>query len=303
MRRGTFTAGLAEYEEVATLGRPRVIGEHTSEDEEGSRLTTIRVALGQIEVSPADVAGNLTRAAGAVTDAQRSGADLLVLPEALDVGWADPRAAELAAPLDRGRPLAGLRAAARAASIHVCAGLTERDGDAVYNTAVLIDPKGEVLLRHRKIHELDFAAEVYAQGDTLTIAETSLGAVGVVICADAFAPGQALTRALAQMGAGIIVCPCAWAVPPGFDNEATPYGDEWRAAYGAVARDYGIPIVGVSGVGTIERGAWAGYPMIGASIVVGPDGRQMHQMPYDRPLLEVLEVEVGQPGRLVAPSR
>jgi len=262
----------------------------------------MRIGLGQIEVVPADVTGNLGRAAAAVAEAQRLGAEVLVLPEALDVGWADPRALELAEPLDGGVPLESLRAAAQAASLFVCAGLTERDGGEIYNAAVLIAPDGTVRARHRKVHELDFAAEIYTAGDRLEVVPTPLGTVGMVICADALAPGQPLTRALAQMGAAIILSPCAWAVPPDHDNETTPYGDEWREAYGAVAREFGIPLVGVSSTGRIEHGPWAGHPVIGASLAVGADGRQLHQSPYGRPLVEVIDIPVGLPKRSVAPS-
>jgi predicted amidohydrolase len=51
-----------------------------------------------------------------------------------------------------------LAAAARRESIYVVAGVTERAGELVYNAAVLISPAGEILIRHRKINELDTRA-------------------------------------------------------------------------------------------------------------------------------------------------
>ena len=45
--------------------------------------------------------------------------------------------------------------AANDAGLYVVAGLTERVGSRIYNVAVLVDPGGEVLLKHRKINLLD----------------------------------------------------------------------------------------------------------------------------------------------------
>jgi len=80
------------------------------------------------------------------------------------------------------------------ARVHVCAGLTERDGPSIFNAAVLIDPAGAVILKHRKLNELDVGHASYDQGDRLGVARTALGTLGLMICADAFARGQVLSR-------------------------------------------------------------------------------------------------------------
>lgn len=43
------------------------------------------------------------------------------------------------------------------------------------NSAVLISPAGEVLLRHRKLNELSIARDLYTLGDSLNVAETEIG--------------------------------------------------------------------------------------------------------------------------------
>jgi predicted amidohydrolase len=60
-----------------------------------------------------------------------------------------------------------------------------------------LDPDGRLLLHHRKIHELDFGRELYDTGDRLGVADTPFGRIGLMICADGFAPGQVITRSLA----------------------------------------------------------------------------------------------------------
>jgi predicted amidohydrolase len=173
-----------------------------------------------------------------------------------------------------------LRDAARKHRIHVCAGLIERADHQFFNSAVLYSPEGEVLLRHRKLNELAIAHHLYAQGDRLAVANTSLGTIGVMICADAFAPGQVISRTLGMMGAQIILSPCAWAVPPDHDNTATPYGQLWLDNYIPVARDFQLWIAGASSVGPITNGAWSGHHCIGNSLVVNPSGEVVLRGPH-----------------------
>jgi predicted amidohydrolase len=170
--------------------------------------------------------------------------------------------------------------AARRNEIYVCAGLVERDGSRVYNAAVLIDPRGELLLHHRKINELEIGHDCYAQGDRLGVTQTDFGCIGVMICSDAFARGQAVTRALGYLGADVILSPCAWAMPSDHDNLKEPYGDLWKDCYGKVARDFRMWIIGASNVGRIPAGPWAGRKCIGCSLVVSDRGEPVEMLPY-----------------------
>jgi predicted amidohydrolase len=240
---------------------------------------SIRVALGQILVQPGEVAQNLERATRAIERAAAEGAQVVVLPECLDTGWGHP-AAELAGPIPGGAACETLASAAAKARVLVCAGIAEHAPDGVYNSAVLIDASGEVVARHRKLNELEIAHDVYGQGSTLGVTKTPLGNIGVMICADATAKDNVLSRALGYMGADLILSPTSWAVPPDHDNEKTPYGETWRSAYGPVARDFRIWIVGVSNVGPVTSGAWSGWNCIGCSLAVGPDGNAVLAGPY-----------------------
>jgi len=255
---------------------------------------TLRIGMAQTLVVPGDADANLARAADAIAAAAAERCDAVVLPECLDLGWSWPEAPARAEPIP-GPSTERLAEAARSAAVHVVAGLTERDGDRTYNAAVVIGPDGAILARHRKIHELDFARAVYAQGTTLEVADTALGPVGVDICADNAYESLALGRALAAMGARILLSPCAWAVPPDFDNSLRPYGDEWITAYGALARETGMPVVGVSNVGPVVGGEWEGWRCIGASLAVGADGEVLAQLPFgdDAEALLALDVPWG----------
>jgi predicted amidohydrolase len=255
------------------------------------------IALAQIRVEPGRVDENLSRAEAAIADAAARGAALVALPEVLDCGWTHPSCAKRAGTIPDGWAFSRLAEAARAAGIHVCAGISERAGDAVFNSAVLLGPDGSLLLHHRKINELAIAHECYSRGDRLGVARTSLGVFGVMICADAFASGLVISRALAAMGADVIVSPCAWAVPAEHDNARDPYGSLWRQSYGPVARESGIWIAGVSNVGPITAGPWAGRKCIGCSLLVGPGGEEAALGPYDEEALLISRITLETRGR------
>ena len=234
----------------------------------------ILIAMGQMLVEGGKPEANLARAERNIAEAGRRGCRAVVLPECMDLGWMDESARRLAEPIPgpRSERLSGL---AREHRIHVAAGLTERAGDRIYNAAVLIDPAGRIVLHHRKINELRFGPphDCYATGDRLAVADTELGRVGLTICADNFSSSLMIGHTLGRMGAKLILSPCAWAVPSEFDNEKTPYGQEWLDPYSELARAHELTIVGVSNVGPIASGPWAGRRCIGNSLAVGPGGR------------------------------
>mgnify|MGYP001821157992 CR=1 FL=1 len=239
-----------------------------------------RFALVQMEVRGGDLRGNLKRASELIEEAAKNGADVAILPECMDLGWTDPSSREGAGEIPGGEACQALRKLAQEYRISLCSGLTERSGDEVYNAAVIIDPSGEIVGHHRKIHELDIAHSCYARGDRLRVTETCLGTWGLMICADGFVPGLVLSRSLAMMGAEVILSPCAWAVPGDHDNEKEPYGDLWRESYGPVAKEFSVTIIGVSNVGEITGGPWQGRNCIGNSLVIGPDGEELLQGPH-----------------------
>jgi predicted amidohydrolase len=207
-------------------------------------------------------------------------AQVVVLPEAMNLGWTHPSAHSLAETIEHGAVCDRLATLAGQYHIYICSGLVERAGDQVFNAAVLFGPDGRLLLHHRKINELDIAHNCYALGDRLAVVPTPLGVFALMICADGFAQGQVISRALALMGAQVILSPSAWAVPADYDSAAKPYGQLWLDNYRPVACEFGLWIAGVSNVGPITAGPWAGRKCIGCSLLVGPDGQPALTGPY-----------------------
>ncbi|MDA0841836.1 MAG: carbon-nitrogen hydrolase family protein [Planctomycetota bacterium] len=266
---------------------------------------SLKIGMAQILVEGGQPESNLARAAARIQEAAHLGCKVVVLPECMDLGWTHPSARELAQPIPGAR-FQTLSDTASANEIYVVAGLVERDGERLFNSAVLISPGGELLCLHRKINVLNIAHDLYSIGDRLTVADTEFGTVAINICADNFGSSQAISHVQARMGARLVLSPSAWAVDAEHDNESDPYGQLWRDSYTELARLYDLTIVGVSNVGRLDAGPWSGRKAIGCSLAVGPDGEILAQGPYgdSAEALIVVDVEIKQPpaqGTNIAP--
>ncbi len=239
-------------------------------------MSTVNVCMGQMRVTFSDVDGNLRRAVDFVKRSSSMGCNIVVLPETLDVGWLNPDARELAKPIPG--PYSDVLAdAARSYGIYVVAGLTELDGGKVYDAAVVISPEGKLLWKYRKINLTNEEQEIYEVGDRVGVVDTEYGRLGVSICIDNAPNSLVIAHSMARMGASMILSPSGWAIPPSYDLSKEhylegPYGKHWVVSYTTMARLYDIAMVGVSSVGEMTKGPWAGWRLIGSSLAVGPGG-------------------------------
>ena len=252
----------------------------------------MKLALVQMLVEPGRKESNLARAEARIAEAASRGSEMVLSPEAMPLGWTHPSARTEADAIPDGESCVRLCRAAKTHKVFVCAGIIERAGGKVFNAAVLINPAGEVIIHHRKIYELELAHDLYARGDRLSVAETPFGKIGVMICADGFAPGQSISRTLALMGAKLILSPCAWAVPSDHDNVREPYGQLWLDNYCPVSREFDVAIAGVSNVGLITAGPWQGRKCIGNSLVIDRHGKEIAHGPYGENAEAILIVDV-----------
>ena len=99
-----------------------------------------------------------------------------------------------------------LGALAKELNSYIVAGLYERVAPAVYNTAVLIDRRGNVVGRYRKTHlpREEWEAGI-APGENYPIFETDFGKIGLLVCWDLQFPEP--WRALGLQGAELILLP------------------------------------------------------------------------------------------------
>ena len=140
-----------------------------------------------------------------IADAGRLGVDLLCLGEGITVVSTGKTYADVAEPVPGPTSLV-LGEAARKARLYVVAGIYEREGSLIYNTALLIDREGNIAGKYRKTHlpETEVNGGL-TPGTTYPVFRTDFGTVGIEICYDNFFPEVA--RSLALQGAEIILLP------------------------------------------------------------------------------------------------
>jgi deaminated glutathione amidase len=178
----------------------------------------VRVAAVQLQ-STEDMDRNLEDADRLTRAAAGDGAELVVLPERLDIRGTAADYAARAESLD-GRPVTWARDTARELGIDIVAGSVaeRREGhERVANTSVHAGPDGELKAVYRKIHMFDVEVEgvEYRESehsepaDEIVVSETAQGlGLGLTICYDLRFPE--LYRILALRGARIVAIPAAF---------------------------------------------------------------------------------------------
>ena len=190
----------------------------------------MKVALVQLAYSDDEsVADRVTRVAGIVRE--QRGHDLVVLPELWAAGGFDYRHWADRAETTAGAVAAAMGEAAKDAGVTLLAGSiveTTPDGSRgpegknLWNTALLFDPTGGLVLTYRKIHRFGFGAgepRLMEAGDELVLADLPVGAAddgeapatvraGISTCYDLRFPE--LYRAQLDRGARLFVIPAAW---------------------------------------------------------------------------------------------
>ncbi|HEX8349397.1 MAG TPA: carbon-nitrogen hydrolase family protein, partial [Hymenobacter sp.] len=216
---------------------------------------SIRIGMGQLLVEGGEPLRNLERAARMVAEAAERGCDLVLLPETLDFAWTHPSA------LTEAQPIPGafsnrLCEEAIRHNIYICAGLTERLNGCNYNTALLINPAGEIIVKYHKINLLGVEQPFYSVGQTLNVVDTPLGKIGVNVCADNYIDGLAIGHTLARMGAEFILAPASWTVDYSITEEHDPYQEKWVRPFSILAQLYNVAVVSTTSVGYIVGGPY-----------------------------------------------
>ena len=256
----------------------------------------MKIGMGQLLVEGGEPDRNLQRACKLIQEAHDKNCDLILLPECLDLAWTHPSA------LSEAKSIPGpisdrLCKAAQRYNIYVCAGLTEKFKDRIYNSAILINNRGEILLKYRKINVLACAQNIYAIGDSLSVAETPFGVIGVNICSDNYINSLEIGHTLARMGAQIILSPSSWTVDYSEVENNNPYEKKWLLPYSLLARYYDLVVVSATSVGVIVGGVYEGKKMVGCSLAVDKTGI-IKQGTYNEFASELIVAEIKIPKRL-----
>ena len=251
---------------------------------------------------------NLSHAQDAVADAAREGADVVCLPELFLRPY--PGQSEDPDRFDWAESIPGpstevLSKQAADLGISLIASLFERRTAGLYhNTAVVLNARGELAGRYRKMHIPDdplYYEKFYFTPCDLGFRAhvTEAGSLGVLLCWDQWFPEAA--RATALAGAELLFYPTAigWQ----FD-ESESIDQAQREAWQMVQRSHaianGLFVIAVNRVGheTLEGAPGGGIRFWGSSFVADPFGRILAEAPDDEEVVLVVECDLGQIERV-----
>lgn len=214
-----------------------------------------------------------------LSEAARFSPDLVCLPECTLTGYLYEEAdlERFAEPLE-GPSARRLAELARRFGVFLCAGLLERAPEGVYDSALLFDRLGGLILHHRKIEE----KPPFLCGRLFRCAPTELGRLGILICGDLFNESVA-RQAVGQVD--ILLVPLARSFA-GRSPDPNRWAAEERQAYLEAGRSLRttVCLVNALEVGVEE-------PAFGGALAVGADGRLLAESPHGSD--QLLCVEVG----------
>lgn len=232
----------------------------------------MKIGMAQLLVEGGEPDRNMERAERLIRQAATESCDLVILPETLDFAWTHPSALEEAEPIP-GKFSSFFSRLASELKVWLCVGLTEKRNDKNYNSAILLNENGEIVLKYSKINLLEVEFPYYEIGSKLEVADTPFGRIGLNICADNYLQsGLHNAHMLARMGAQLILSPSSWTVDHSITEEMDPYKEKWVKPLSQIATLYQIPVVSVTSVGYIVGGPYEGKKMVGCSIAVSESG-------------------------------
>ena len=225
----------------------------------------LRIACLQFEPRFGEVADNRARSIAMIEQAADAGARILVLPELAISGYMFQSRAEafaLAEAVPDGPSTVAWAEVAARRNLFLVAGIAEREGDRLYNSAVVIGPDG-VLGVYRKLHLWADENLWFEPGNLgLPVFPTPHGRIGVAICYDGWFPE--VFRLAAVEGADLVCVPTNWVPITGQAEGRQPMAN---LLHRAAAHSNSMVIACADRVGT-ERG----QPFVGHSLIVGHTG-------------------------------
>lgn len=242
-----------------------------------------QIKVGFLQTAPVfgDIEGNVARAVKRLGRKDTDGLELVVLPELFSTGYQFTTKKELrslAEDAKDGHSVRRLCALAKERGMHIVAGIAERDGKKLFNSSVLIGPKG-VSAIYRKAHLFWNEKDIFTPGDTpLEVVNIGKARVGMMICFDWIFPEVA--RALALKGADIICHP---------SNLVLPHCPQAMITRALENRVFAIT---ANRVGTEDRGKGGALTFIGKSQIVSARGELLVRASGKRAAFGVADIDV-----------
>ena len=248
----------------------------------------INIAVAQINCRVGHKKRNIDLMKKHAKQAKEKGADLVVFPELSLTGYLTRDLTYNLAEKIPGPSVDSLEQVAEKENLHMVFGMLEHSDKArgvIYNTAVLLGPKGFVG-KYRKLqlptHSVFEEKRYFRPGYQLPVFETDIGRLGLTICYDMFFPE--ISRLLRLKGAQLIICISA---SPAVRRKFFEVFTAARAMENTVFLAY-ANLVGIED----------GLQFWGGSRIVAPSGHIIAQAKYDEEDLVTGEVDYSDLKRI-----
>ncbi len=235
----------------------------------------MRVCLLPIKTEPRNPAANFERLVQRLDEIAPERPDLICLPEGGITGYLYEESdfARFAESVP-GPTTEQMGQLARRHRAYFCFGVLERAESGVYNSAVLLDRAGRIILRHRKVEE----KPPFIIGDTVDNVDSDLGRLGILICGDLF--DEETVHEL-DPSLDLLLVPMSRPF-----SESMPDINHWisreRQMYLEAVRGAGVTtlIVNALEINTDD-------PSFGGAMIVSADGELLAESPVgtDKPLI------------------
>ena len=239
----------------------------------------VKVSVVQFACELLQLEKNIRRISEFVEVEAKAGQELIVFPELVNIGEITPRIPGdpvgikgmthtqfattyvQAAETIPGPTTEALSKLTRKYGVYVIVGMAEKHATVpaiIYNSGVLIGPKG-VIGVHHKMHLPLIEKTYFCAGNEARVFQTELGCIGIEVCYDSRFPE--LSRMLALKGAEIICCVFA-----SFDKVTPSVDGLYHRAF-VRAEENGVFFINAAGTG--QQGD---IRLTGHSAVAAPDG-------------------------------
>jgi N-carbamoylputrescine amidase len=262
------------------------------------------IGLVQMHMDP-DPDANFNVALAHVREAARRGANVVCLPELFRTQYfcerEDLRLFDLAESIP-GPSTESLAKLAYELKIAIVASLFERRAAGLYhNTAVTLNPEGELAGIYRKMHIPDdplyYEKYYFTPGDLgFRVAESGFGRIGTLVCWDQWYPEGA--RLTALQGAEVLFYPTAIGWHPAEKEEfGLAQYEAWQTIQRSHAIANGVYVAAANRVGQENgdilgnRVEGPGLQFWGGSFIADPFGRILAKAPHDKEEILIAEVD------------
>lgn len=168
----------------------------------------------------------------------KGGAELVAFPETSLDGWMSNGALQTAPPIP-GNWSETIGQLAATHSVWILIGIVETAGDKLYDTAILVDKTGRLVMKHRKNNIVCYRDGCnYTPGTNVSVAETPWGRLGVLICADTF--DENVVGKMAALQPDILIVPYGFQAAPA---ENVKNGQQLMDRVRVTAKKVGAPMV------------------------------------------------------------